>query len=205
VDKEQLDLLINNLAKRNIKAFYYENLEDAREEILKIIPEEAAVGIGNSQTLKKMNISQYLTERGSTVYDKTLAKNKDDVKLMKKKALLSDWYITGSNAISMDGQIVNIDHSGNRVASMIFGPDKVIVVIGLNKIEETLDKAVHRARVHAAPMNAIRAGYNPPCLTLKRCVDCKTPERVCYNLVIIEGQHDPERMRVFIINDSLGF
>jgi len=112
---------------------------------------------------------------------------------------------SGTNAISIEGHIVNIDHSGNRVAAMTYGPDKVIIVIGKNKIEDTLEQAMTRARNHAAPLNAIRAGYNPPCIEKKQCVDCKSKERVCYNLSIIEGQFKADRMRLFIVEEEAGF
>jgi L-lactate utilization protein LutB len=205
VKDEHIEVLISNLERRNIKAYYYEDLEEARNEILNMIPEDVSIGIGNSQTLKKMGISGAMSEKGNTVYDKTLAREQQEVIKIKKAALTADWYITGSNAISLEGHIVNIDHSGNRVAAMIFGPDNVVVVVGLNKIMPTLDEAVNRARAHAAPLNAKRAGYNPPCLELKKCVDCKTNQRVCYNLVVIEGQHDPDRMKVIVVNEELGF
>ncbi|WP_432664278.1 lactate utilization protein [Wukongibacter baidiensis] len=203
--KEQIEKLISNFAKRNIETFYFDSLEEAKIKILNMVPITTTVGIGNSQTLKKMNISKVLEERGNTVYDKTLAKNKEEIRDLKRKSLLTDWYITSSNAISVEGHIVNIDHSGNRVAAMIYGPDKVIVVVGRNKIEETLDDAMKRARNHAAPLNAIRAGYNPPCVELKRCVDCLSKDRVCYNVVTIEGQYVPGRMKLIIINEDLGF
>jgi len=205
VAKQQIELLISNLEKRHIKAGYYEDWEDVKEEILRLIPKDASVGIGNSQTLKKMDISQALSHRSNTVFDKTLAKDSGEVISIKKKALTADWYITGTNALSMEGHIVNIDHSGNRAAAMTFGPDRVIIVVGTIKITPSLEDAINRARNHAAPLNAKRAGYNPPCLELKKCVDCKSNQRVCYNLLIIEGQHDPDRMMVFIVNEEAGF
>lgn len=203
--KGKIEKLISNLNRRNIEAFYFETLDEVRERILETIPKESTIGIGNSQTLKKMNISQTLSQRGNVVYDKSLAKTKEASKLMKKQSLLTDWYITGTNAISMDGHIVNIDHSGNRVAAMIYGPDNVIIVIGVNKVEETFEDAMNRARNYAAPLNAKRAGYNPPCLELKKCVDCNTDNRVCFNIVTIEGQYEENRMKVFIVNEDLGF
>lgn len=203
--EKQIDTLISSFANRNIEAFYFDSLKEVEEKILGMIPKDTTIGIGNSQTLKKMNISKTLMGRGNTVYDKTLAKSKDENKELKKKAMLTDWYITGTNAISMEGHIVNIDHSGNRVAAMIYGPEKVIVVVGTNKITETLDASMKRARNYAAPLNAKRAGYNPPCIELKRCVDCTTTDRVCYNVVTIEGQYVPNRMKVLIVNEEFGF
>lgn len=118
--------------------------------------------------------------------------------------MLADWYITESNAVSEDGYIVNIDHSGNRVAAIIYGPLNIIVVVGKNKIVKTIEEAKKRAREKAAPMNAKSAGYNPPCVTFKRCVNCNN-ERVCFNFVIIEGQYEKDRMKLLIVNQDLGY
>lgn len=197
--------IIKNFKSRNIDVAFFETLEDVKERIIEIVPADCSVGIGNSKTLKELDISGILRAGGTNVLDKTLAENQEETILMKKKSLLADWYITGTNAISREGHIVNIDHSGNRVAAMIYGPDNVIVVVGKNKICDTLDDAVQRARNISAPMNARRAGYNPPCLKLGKCVDCKTDERVCFNLVIIEGQFVKDRMKLFIVNEELGF
>lgn len=195
----------DNFKSRNIDVDFFKSLDEAKDRILDLIPNDSAVGIANSQTLKKIMISEELKSRGNIVYDKTFAKDKEESIIIKKKSLLTDWYITGTNAISIEGHIVNIDHSGNRVAAMTYGPDKVIIVIGKNKIEDTLEQAMTRARNHAAPLNAIRAGYNPPCIEKKKCVDCKSKERVCYNLSIIEGQFEPDRMRLFIVEEEAGF
>lgn len=205
MDEHMKSDIIKNFKSRNIDVAFFETLEEVKDRIIELIPVGCSVGIGNSKTLKEMNISELLRNRGNIVFDKTLADSKEESRQIKKKSLLADWYITGTNAISKEGHVVNIDHSGNRVAAMIYGPDNVIVVVGKNKICDTLDDAIQRARNISAPMNAKRAGYNPPCLQLKKCVDCKSEERVCFNLVIIEGQFVKDRMKIFIVNEELGF
>lgn len=122
-----------------------------------------------------------------------------------KKALVTDWYITGSNAISIDGMIINVDHSGNRVAAISFGPDRVLIVVGINKIVNTLDEAIKRVKNIACPLNDKRAGFNPPCVKLNKCVDCTSKERVCNFLSIIEGQSDSNRIKLLIVNEECGF
>lgn len=201
----KIQRLISNFKLRNIEAFYVETFEEANERLLQMIPGDCTVGIGHSMTLQNSGVIEKLIERGNTVLDKTRAKSREESREIKKKALTADWYVTGTNAVSIEGHIVNIDHSGNRVAAMIFGPDKVAVVVGVNKIADSLEEAIERARNVASPLNARRAGFNPPSVELKRCVDCKSKERVCYNLVVIEGQEDPDRMKVFIVNESAGF
>ncbi len=205
MNEERFKKLEENFKLRNIEVEYFESLEDVKSQILDIVPIESTIGIGHSATLQKMDITNSLLERGNIVYDKELAKNRDECKELKRKALTTDWYITGSNAISVDGRIVNVDHSGNRVASITFGPDKVIIVVGKNKIVDSVDEAIRRVKNVACPLNAKRAGFNPPCVTLNRCVDCVSKERVCNSLLIIEGQSDCNRIKVFIVNEECGF
>lgn len=202
---ERIERLIRNFRLRNIDVCYFDTLEDAAKMILNIVSESSTVGIGHSATLQRMNITKTLIKRGNIVYDKETAEDKQECVLLKKKALTADWYITGSNAVSADGHIVNVDHSGNRVAAITFGPEYVIIVVGINKIVDTLDEAIKRVKNVACPMNARRAGFNPPCVKLNKCVDCVSSERVCNTLSIIEGQADKNRMKIFIVNEELGF
>jgi L-lactate utilization protein LutC len=203
--EEKFEKLVENFKLRNIEVECFESLEAVKSYILDIVPIKSTIGIGHSATLQKMNITKSLLERGNVVYDKELAKNRDECKELKRKALTTDWYITGSNAISVDGRIVNVDHSGNRIASITFGPDKVIIVVGKNKIVNSVDEAIKRVKNVACPLNAKRAGFNPPCVTLNRCVDCISKERVCNSLSIIEGQSECDRIRVVIVNEECGF
>ncbi|WP_346961866.1 lactate utilization protein [Clostridium sp.] len=205
MDINIVNKLKENFRMRNIEVEYFEALSEVKENILKIIDKECTVGIGHSATLQKINITDSLIERGNIVYDKELGKTKDEAKILKKKALITDWYITGSNAVTIDGRIINVDHSGNRVAAITFGSDKVIVVVGKNKIVENVEEGINRVKNIACPLNAKRAGYNPPCVEINRCVDCTSKERVCNVLSIIEGQADKNRMKLFIINEECGF
>ncbi len=200
-----INKLKENFIARNIEVEFFETLEDVKGYILNTIPFECTIGIGHSVTLQKINISNSLIERGNTVYDKELAENTEECRAIKKKALTTDWYITGSNAVSIDGRIVNVDHSGNRVAAITFGPDKVIIVVGRNKLVNTVDDAINRVKNIACPLNAKRAGFNPPCVTLNKCVDCISSERVCNSLSIIEGQVDSNRIKLCIVNEECGF
>jgi L-lactate utilization protein LutB len=202
MNEEKLKRLMANFKQRNIEVEYFESLEDVKSYILEIVPIESTIGIGHSATLQKMDITNLLLERGNVVYDKELARDHDESRELKRKALTTDWYITGSNAISVDGRIINVDHTGNRVAAITYGPDKVIIVVGKNKVVETVDEAIKRVKNVACPINAKRAGYNPPCVTLNHCVDCVG---VCNIHSIIGGQTDSNRIKVFIVNEECGF
>lgn len=205
MDIEIINKLKKNFKLRNIDVKYFETLSEAKIYILNIIPLNSTIGIGHSATLQKINLTTSLLEKGFIVYDKELAKNNEECKELKKKALITEWYITGSNAISTDGRIVNVDHSGNRVAAITFGPDKVLIVVGINKIVNTLEDAIKRVKNIACPLNAKRAGFNPPCVELSKCIDCTSKERVCNVLSIVEGQSDPSRIKILIVNEDCGY
>lgn len=205
MDMETTRILQANFQSRNIEVKYFETFEEIKSYILTTVPVACTVGIGHSVTLQKLHLTSALLQRGNIVYDKELANDKEEGKRIKKKALMTDWYITGSNAVSVDGRIVNVDHSGNRVAAITFGPDKVIIVVGKNKVVPALADAINRVKNVACPLNAKRAGFNPPCVALNRCVDCVSGERVCNSLSIIEGQSEPDRMILCIANEDCGF
>ena len=197
--------LENNFNKRNIEVLWFDTFNEIKEYLLKQIPSNAKVGIGNSKTLKSIEITKALTSRGNIVLDKTFGKTHDEIRELKRNSLLTDYYISSSNAVSVDGRIVNIDHSGNRVAAITYGPDKVYIVVGKNKITATHEEALKRARNTAAPLNAKRAGFNPPCTLIGHCIDCLSTERVCYNVSITEGQYVKDRLTLLIANEQEGF
>lgn len=136
--RDNIESIIQNLSKRNINAHYFESAADAKEAILSWIPKDATIGIGNSRTVKDLDLSATLSEKGHIVYDKTTVQTDMGKKLLKKKALMTDWYITGTNALSRSGHLVNIDHSGSRVAALLYGPDKVIVVVASIRLRKIL-------------------------------------------------------------------
>ena len=204
-NRKTINELTENFAKRNIDVLWFGTFEDVKNYLLQEIPSGASVGIGNSKTLKRMEITKALYARGNVVCDKTLGKTQEEVRELKRNALLTDCYISGSNAVSVDGRIVNIDHSGNRVAAIAFGPDKVYIVISKNKITATHYEAMKRARDVSALLNAKRAGFNPPCVVAGHCMDCNSPERVCYTVSITEGQHVKGRLTLLVANEDEGF
>ena len=197
--------LESNFLKRNIGVLWFATFDDAKEYLLETIPSDSAVGIGHSQTLQGIELTEALQNKGNIVFDKELGTTHEEIKLLKRNALLADYYISSANAVSVDGRIVNIDHSGNRVAALAYGPDKVFIVVGKNKITDTYDQAVKRAKNIASPQNAKRAGYNPPCVSTGYCTDCLSSDRVCNVISTIEGQHVKGRLTLLIVNESAGY
>lgn len=192
------------LTDRGFEPYYYNEREEALKGILKLIPKGATVGFGGSQTAVDLNLPEYLKLNGYTVYHRSLIpdKTREEVYLMSRDA---DWLITSTNAMSEGGELVNIDGRGNRVASMIYGPKNVLVVLGINKITPDLESALYRAKNVAAPLNAKRFNLSTPCTVTGKCMDCKSVERICRATVIMTNPTFENNIHIIIINEDLGF
>ena len=193
--------------RRNNMAGYFVSTQDEVLALLSgLIPPQAAVGSGDSITLEQLGVFDFLRRGGYTFYDKFEAGlSSDDKRKLYLKNFTAHSFVTGTNALTVDGRLFNIDGNGNRVAPIIYGPEQVIVVVGTNKIVHTVDEAVERTRQIAAPQDARRLGRNTPCATLGRCVDCKHEQRICNDFVLISGQFVKDRIKVVIVNQSLGY
>ena len=216
--KKCVDALILN----NINACYVSNRDEARSKCMELIPEGAAVGIGDSVTLYQIKIIEELTDNDRyKVFNPFLRNEKgefvcgnSEVVATMKKALMTDVFLMGTNAITLDGKLVNTDAFGNRVGGLVFGPDKVIVVAGVNKIVKDVNEGLRRIKDYAAPMNvkrhALKHGLpERPCTQAWGCVDCRHPQRICCITVIIEYQpkftaDSQSRLNVVLVGEELG-
>lgn len=201
---------VRALQRKGYDAWYFANAQAATQKILELIPAGASVGMGGSVTTRGLGLPESLRQRGHEVFDHWNPELTGEEKaLTQRRQLTSDVFITGANAISMDGQIVNVDGVGNRVASSIFGPKKVIFVAGINKLVPTLADALSRSRGVAGVMNATRFECHTPCVELGRCSDCQRPDRICNVTVIFHRrpQDGPEARdyHVIIVGEELGF
>lgn len=193
------------LEKRGFEAYYFESAEEAREKILGMIAPDASVGYGGSLTVNALGLKEALRERGNTMCDRDLAQSPEEKKAIEHAALNADWFLMGANAISEDGQLINIDGIGNRVAALIYGPENVLVVSGMNKVVKTLDDAWSRARNTAAPENMARfTGLQTPCAITGSCSDCLSPDCICNQLVHTRRCKPPKRIKVILIGEDFG-
>jgi len=198
--------VVKSLEKNNFQAYYVANRAAAIEKVHSLIPAGATVGVGGSWTLKEMGIPEQLEKQGHEVYDH----NKpglpmDESMALRRKELLCDVFISGTNAITLDGQIVNTDGFGNRVAAMSFGPKKVVVVVGVNKIVSDLDAAMERIETYAAPINNKRLDRPNPCTVTGTCMDCQGPTRICNMTSILHKRPPAIDFHVVIVGEELGF
>ncbi len=195
--------IIKNLGKRYIDASYFATSREAADYILSIIPAGSRVGIGGSLTIEALEIEEGIKEKGCTLYWQWRVPP-EKVLETRKAQLTSDYFLTSTNAITRDGLIYNVDGIGNRVAAMIFGPGKVIIVAGKNKFVEDLDAAIERVKRIAAPENAKRLGLPLPCVD-GECVDCRLPGCICNVETIIKGRPRATEMEVILVGEDLGF
>jgi len=197
--------LVQALKSRFFDAWYVDDSAAALEKIVPLIPRDHVVSWGGSQTLDEIGIKEKLEREGYKLVDRDKAPSREERVEVMRQALLCDTFLTGCNAISEDGQLVNIDGFGNRVAAMIFGPRQVIVIAGMNKIAKTLDDALVRARTIAAPRNTQRFPSNKtPCNETGSCANCKSPDSVCSFIVTTRLCKPAGRIKVILIGEDLG-
>jgi L-lactate utilization protein LutB len=203
---ELIQKTLKALKQRKMNGYYISSKEELFCILNQLIPERSNVGCGDSVTLEQLEVLEYLRRENIIFYDK-YAKHltHEDKREIYLKNFSADVFVTGSNAITADGEIINIDGNGSRVAPMIYGPKKVVIVVGENKITENLEQGMHRARQLAAPLDAKRLGKNTPCTKIGKCVDCKAEQRICNDFVTISGQFDSDRIHVIIVKGSFGY
>ena len=200
--------LLDALKKKQYDAHFFETPAEARQFILDRIDTHEAVGIGGSMTLREgLQVVEGLREKGIAVYDHWDAGNDRARRSeLKRKHREVDVFLSGINAITSDGILVNLDGGGNRVGNLCFGPKKVIAVAGLNKLADSLDLAIHRVRNKAAVLNAIRLKVQTPCVATGVCSDCDAPQRICNALVVLlKKPNDIGDFCVVLVNEEMGY
>jgi L-lactate utilization protein LutB len=220
-NKQRAQKVIENLQKRKMNGFYASDKKEALSIVMGLIPRGALVARGDSITLDQIDLLKTLTGRNqNTIIDpfETDAEGRwaeeAERQHMFRETFSADIFIAGTNAVTLDGKLVNIDGAGNRVAAMIFGPGKVILVAGVNKIVKDVDEALERIHQLAAPVNARRHYLkhhaeqfsNLPCVKTGSCADCWHEWRICNYTVIIDGamQHHQGRINVVLVGEELG-
>ena len=204
--EERMKRTVEKLKAHEFDALYVKTKEEAGREILKYVRPGTRVGVGGSVTIRGLGILEDLRAKGVIVYDHWVpGLTKDEVLEFRRAQLTSDLFLSSTNAVTMEGELVNIDGIGNRVASMIFGPKKVILVAGYNKIVGNVEEAIRRVRNAATPPNAKRLSVDAPCAKLGWCVDCNSPNRSCRVIVIHERRPSFSDILVILVEEELGY
>ncbi|MDR0703535.1 MAG: lactate utilization protein [Planctomycetaceae bacterium] len=200
--------VVHALKSRHFEAYYYKTSNEAVEKILQLIPRKESVSWGGSTTIEEIGLIKRLRADYDRALDRDQTTSIADRYEAMQKAFFCDNYLMSANAISEDGQLVNVDGNGNRVAAMAFGPKRVIVVAGINKVVKTLDDAMVRARTYASPINAQRVSsldLKTPCIATGTCTDCKTADCICTYIVTTRISRPQGRIQVVLIGETLGF
>ena len=197
--------VVQALKSRNFEAWYYDDPAQAVDFIVSLIPKDHVVSWGGAMSATELGIQDKLVAEGYNCLIREKAANQQERQDIMRQALLCDTFLAGSNAITEDGELVNIDGGGNRVAAMCFGPQQVIVVAGMNKVVKTLDDAIIRARTIAAPANMQRfPNSNTPCFQTGACANCKSTESICSFIVTTRLCRPAGRIKVVLVGQNLG-
>ena len=197
------EIMVKNLTSHGFEAYYCENKEAALAKALELIPEGASVGWGGAMSAQQIGLLDAMNNGEYNAIDRDKAPNPQAREQAMRECLLADYFITGTNAMSIEGQLVNIDGNGNRVAAIVYGPRNVVVIAGMNKVTDSLEAAVTRARTIAAPMNTQRFGLKTPCSVTGVCGNCKA-EGICNQLLITRNCKPQGRIKVILVGEELG-
>ncbi|MBI4330124.1 MAG: lactate utilization protein [Chloroflexi bacterium] len=214
LDDSMIQKIIAKFKRNNMIAWFVPDRQTALSKALSLIPEGASIGLGDSVALQQIGLLDVLRRESKLgnyrLFDRyrhgISPEGVEDDGLNKYRALTADIFLLGANAVTLDGKLVNIDGAGTRVAPLIFGPKKVIVVVGINKIVRNVEEGLRRIKEVAAPLNAARHASKLPCVRTGKCNDCSSPQRICCYTVIVDKAwgRDKGRINVIIVGEKLG-
>ncbi|KUO70551.1 MAG: hypothetical protein APF77_21980 [Clostridia bacterium BRH_c25] len=202
--QEVVKKTLEALEKNGMKVAYFDDSDSAVSYLMESISQEAKVGIGGSVTVNSLGIPKKLIDRGNKVFFHWLESNSEAMDEARKNAAQADIYLSSTNALTEEGQLVNIDGLGNRVTSMIYGPKKVYILCGVNKISKNLDAALQRIKDNAYK-NARRLKLDTPCAVNEKCSDCRSPQRMCSVTTIINRRPYKTDLEVILVGQELGY
>ncbi|RJW40193.1 lactate utilization protein [Eisenbergiella tayi] len=199
------DGIIANLKKRNMEGYFYEDSASCVRAILDLIPDGSSISWGGSASVQESGMMDALKNGSYELIDRSLAKTPEEQREIYGRTVMSDYYFMSTNAITYEGELVNIDGNGNRVACLIHGPRHVIIIAGMNKVATTLEGAFERARTMACPPNAVRLDKKTPCAATGKCGNCLSPDCFCNQIVVTRRSGHTGRIKVFLVAEDLGF
>lgn len=204
--EQRVKTTIDNLEKNNMEAYFVKNEEEVLSKVKEFINEGETVAVGGSMTLFETGIIDYLRSGKFNFLDRYKeGLTPDEIKEIFRKSFFADSYLVSTNALTENGELYNVDGNGNRVAAMLYGPDKVIVIAGINKIVKDVHEAINRNREISAPVNAKRLNKTTPCTKVGHCMDCKSSDRICNEYTLIRRQGKKGRIKVIIVGKDLGY
>lgn len=199
---KRAQILVRNLQNRHFGAYYCKTKEEALAKALELIPEGASVGWGGATSAQQIGLLDAVHDPKYRCIDRDTAPDRAQAM---RECLWADVFITGANAISLDGQMVNIDGIGNRLAAICYGPKSIVVIAGMNKVADSLELAIQRARTVAAPINKQRFPGDTPCLVTGSCADCRSEACICNEILVTRNCRPAGRIQFVLVGEELGF
>lgn len=203
--EKQAASIIRHLEKRNMEGYYCPDGKSAVTCALAMMEEGSTVTWGGSTTLEECGMQETLRDSSYILLDRDAAPTPEEKRVIYRQSFYADYYLMSSNAITLDGQLVNIDGNGNRVAALIYGPEHVFLFVGMNKVCVDLEAALKRIRNMAAPPNTTRLGLQTPCVKDGVCHNCLSSDCICAHTTITRYNRSPGRIKVFLIGETLGY
>lgn len=205
--KLRAQTIIKGLEKRNMEGVFCETKEDALAKTLSYIEEGSSVTWGGSMSISEIGLMDAVKNGNYEIIDRSVAKNYDEQREIFSKAVLADYYLMSSNAITLDGELINIDGTGNRVACLTYGPKNVIMIVGMNKVANDVEDGIKRVRNFASPPNTLRLGLKTPCSMTGRCGNCYGDTCICSQIVVTRRQSAAMRgrIKIILVGESLGY
>lgn len=197
--------MIKNMAKKNLEGYYCATSAEAVEKALSLMPEGSSVTWGGSMTLTECGLMDALRTANYEIIDRDTAKTPEEARVMYSKQVMADYFLMSTNAITIDGELVNIDGRSNRVSCLCWGPQNVIIIAGMNKVAPDVESAIKRVRNMAAPANCVRLNKNTPCAQTGKCGDCYSQESICSQVLITRRSSAPNRIKVILVGEELGY
>lgn len=197
--------VISKLQHRNIDGYFCETSEEAVQKALELMPEGSVISWGGSMTLTECGLMDAIRQKNYTLIDRMTASTPQEKREIYAKTVMADYYLMSTNAITMDGELVNIDGFCNRVACLCAGPEHVIIIAGMNKVVANVEAGLDRIRTKAAPANTTRLGKHTPCAKTGVCGNCFSPDCICSQTVITRRSGIPGRIKIILVNEDLGF
>lgn len=197
--------IIAELKKRSMEGYYFDNCSGMVEKIRSMLPEHTSIAWGGSESFKESGMLSALQTGNYQLIDRSLANTAEEKREIYGRSVMADAYFMSSNAITYDGQLMNIDGSGNRLACLMHGPKEVYVIVGMNKFVKSVEAGIERIRNLASPANVQRLNRKTPCHKTGLCADCLSPDCICSHLVVTRRSMVPGRIKVFMVAENLGY
>ncbi len=199
------ETIIKNLEKRGMEGYFFEDSVACTDAILASIPENSTISWGGSESIKESGLMERIRNGSYKLIDRMSASTPEEGRTLYAQAVLSDYYLMSSNAVTLSGELVNIDGNGNRVACLIHGPKNIIMVVGMNKIVTDIETGIKRVRNFASPPNAKRLNRQTPCNAVGHCGDCLSPDCMCNQIVITRRSGIKGRIKLYFVAEELGY